>query len=93
MGDYTLLQLYTGYSLLSSLFQVTEKVGLIVYQLDIPKEWQIHLVFLIAYLEPCLPLDSNSFAQSHFYNLDSVYIERDIDLVQSFKLERLISKR
>ncbi len=74
-------------------FQVTGKVRLLAYRLDIPKKWQIHLVFLIAQLEPCPSPDLDPFARLHPYNPNSVYVERDTDLVKSFEVERLISKR
>ncbi len=59
VGDFALLQLHKGYSIPSASnrkldqqfvmpFQVTEKVGLLTYQLDIPKEWRIYPVFSIA---------------------------------------------
>lgn len=69
------------------LFQVTKKVEFLVYQLDIAKKWQIYLVFLIAQLEPCLPPNSDPFARLCLYNLDSVYVERDTDLIKSFKFK------
>lgn len=97
VGDYALLRLHKGYSIPSAPnrkldqqyvgpFQVTEKVGL-------PKEWRIHPVFSIAQLEPCPPPDSDPFARPRPYNPDSVYVEGDTDLVKSFEVERLISKR
>ncbi len=61
--------------------------------MDISKEWQIHPVFSIAQLEPCPSPDSDPFAWSPPYNPDSVYVEGDTDLVKSFEVERLISKR
>ncbi len=61
--------------------------------MNIPKEWQIHPVFSIAQLELCPPPDSDPFARPRLYNLDSVYVEGDTDLVKSFEIERLISKR
>ena len=61
--------------------------------MDIPKEWRIHPVFSIAQLEPCPPPDSDPFARPRPYNPDSVYVEGDTDLVKSFEVERLISKR
>lgn len=69
------------------LFQVTKKVEFLAYQLDIPKKWQIYLVFLIAQLEPCLPPDLDPFTWPCLYNLDSVYVERDTDLIKSFKFK------
>ena len=90
--DYILLQLHTGSSIPFALnrkldqqyvgpIQVIEKVKLLADQLDIPKEWQIHLVFSITQLEPCLPLYSDPFARPRLYNPDSIYIKRDTDLV------------
>lgn len=70
-----------------------EKVGLLAYRQDIPKEWRIHPVFSIAQLEPCPSPDSDPFARPRPYNPDSVYVEGDTDLVKSFEVERLIGKR
>lgn len=75
------------------LFQVIEKVGLLAYQLDIPKQMQIYSFFSIAQLEPCLSPDSDLFVRSHSYNLNPVYLEGDTDLVKSSEVECLISKR
>ncbi len=74
-------------------FQVTKKVGLLAYQLDILKEWQIYLVFSIAHLEPCPLPDLDPFARLCPNNPNSVYIERDTNLVNSFEIERFIRKR
>lgn len=102
--DYALFQLYKGYSILSTpnykldpqyvgFFQITKKVGLLVYQLDILKKQQIYLVFSIAQLKPCPPHNLDLFAGLCLYNSDLVYIKEDTDLVKFFEKKRFISKK
>lgn len=50
-------------------------------------------MFSLAQLEPCPSPDSDPFARPRPYNPDSAYVEGDTDLVKSFAVARLISKR
>lgn len=68
-------------------------IELLAYWLNILKTWQIYLVFLTTQVKLCLTPDLDLFAQSYSYNLDLVYVDGDKNLVNSFQVELLISKR
>lgn len=64
LGEWAMLRLHKSYSIPSTLgvtkkltqqyvglFQIIEHVDRLAYKLEIPTDWKIHLVFLIAQLE------------------------------------------
>lgn len=65
IGDWVMLKLYKGYSIPSSVgvtkkltqqyvgpFQIVKRIGQLAYRLEVPSDWKIYLVFLVAQLEP-----------------------------------------
>ena len=72
VGNWALLRLHRGYSIPSAPsskldqqfirpFKVLEKVGRLAYRLDILPHWKIHIIFIIAMLEPSLAPGSDPY--------------------------------
>lgn len=106
-GDFALLHLYQGYKIPSSPilrpklsqqfadpFKIMSKVGNLAYRSEIPMYWQIYPVFTIAQLEPCLDLASDIFMRvKKPKQPDSIFVERDINIIKNYKVERIILHR
>lgn len=67
-------------------FRMFERVGKLVYRLDIPVDWRIHNVFMIAQLEPAPNPASDPFNRPRFNHPDSVYVEGDTEEYKSFEI-------
>jgi hypothetical protein len=95
-----LLKLYTGYAAQSTLgkklgnqytgpFKVLDKVGLLAYWLDFPKDWRLHPVVSIAHLE--------KYHDKDLFNRKPeepgpVHIEGDTDKYKLYEVEKVIAK-
>src|SRR5438045_2902499 len=88
-GDYALLCLHKGYDLPLELnsklsqqyagpFKVLEKVGRLVYHLQLPDHWQIHDIFMIAQLEPAPPPGSDPYNHTAYDEPGLVETNTDI---------------
>lgn len=74
-------------------FKILAKIERLIYKLDISDHWKIHFVFSIAQLELTLSSSSNFYNHSRFVHFEFVYIEKNIDILKSYQLERLLNKR
>lgn len=106
VGEYTLLRLYKGYSILNTLgvtkkltqqyvgpFRVTKRVSRLAYCLAVPGDWKIHPVFTVAQLEPVPDPALDPFKRPRLDYLPSVFIKGDTDNSKSYEIERLLNKR
>lgn len=106
VDKYALLHLHKSYLIPSTLgiakkltqqyigpFKVFEKVGHLIYLLDILSNWQIHPVFSIAQLESLpIPTD-NLFVRNYPRHSPLLFVEGDINILQLFKIERLLNRQ
>lgn len=76
-----------------SLFLIKERVGRLVYKFDIPPDWRIYLVFLIAQLESAPTPSKNPFQRPQSTQPPSVYVDGNIDTYKLFEVEQLLNKR
>lgn len=74
-------------------FYILEKVGCLAYKLDISTNWKIYLIFLVVQLEPAIYLAQDPFAKLFPSYLPLVFVDRDTDVLNSFKIERLLNKK
>lgn len=74
-------------------FRIVEKVGCLVYRLDIPPNWQIHPVFFIVQLEPAAPPAEDLFGGLFSFNPLFIFVESNTNKAKSFEIERLLNKR
>ena len=101
-----MLRLHKGYSIPFStgvtkkltqqyigLFWIKERVGHFAYRLEIPDDWQIHLVFSVVQLEPTPKPFSNPFRCPHPHHPSNVFVDGDTDSFKSFEIDRLLKKR
>lgn len=101
-----MLKLHKGYSIPSSAgvtkkptqqyvgpFRVLEKVGRLAYKLDVPRDWRVHPVFLVAQLELALPPADEPFHRPRPHMPPSVFVDSDTDVAKSFKIDRLLNKQ
>lgn len=79
-----LLQQYT------SLFQVVEQISQLAYQSKLPQNWQVHQVFTIAQLEPCLLPHSDFFNWKQPHRSEPVFVEEDTERVKSFVVKKIV---
>ena len=106
LGDWTMLKLHKGYSIPSSTgvtkkltqqyvspFQILEKVGRLGYKLDVPPDWRVHPVFLVAQLEPAPSPTEDPFHGPRPHMPPAVFVDGDTDVSRSFEVDRLLNKR
>lgn len=104
-GDSVFLRLHKGYNIPANVsitrklgqqyagpFKVLRKIGNLVYELEIPRHWRVHSVFLIAMLEPT-PSGLDPYERPVPDYPDSVYIEGDTETHKSWMVDRIISKQ
>ena len=75
-------------------FTVLKQIEHLVYHLDLPFSWKIHLVISVVYLKPAPKEDDSFNRQSH--ESDSVIIDDNYDSndsVSSYKIEQLLDKK
>ena len=101
-----MLRLHKGYSISFSAgvtkkltqqyvgpFCILEKVGRLVYKLDVPQDWRVYLVFLVAHLEPAPALTDNLFYRPRPHKPPAVFVDGDTNTAKSFKVDCLVKKR
>lgn len=106
VGDWAMLRLHKGYSIPSSVrvtkkltqqyvgpFQIKEKVGRLAYRLEVPSDWSIHPVFLVAQLEPAPRPSQDPFQRSRPHQPPLVFVDGDTDNLKSFEIDRLLNKQ
>ena len=106
VGEWALVRLYKGYEIPLILgimkkltdqyvgpFKVLEKIGKLVYCLDVLDHWRIYLVFTVAQLEPAPDPDMDPYDRPWPDQPDSVFVEGDTDTMKSYDVERLLNKR
>ena len=76
-----------------ALFRVTKKIDRLAYRLNIFKKWIIHSIFSIAQLKSCFDSTKDFFRRHRFTQSNSVFVEKNIDLIKFFELKRIINKR
>ena len=74
-------------------FKILDRVGRLVYRLDIPKHWRIYNVFTVAQLEPVPAAAADPFGRERPAHPPSVFVEGDTDKWKSYYVERLLNKR
>lgn len=101
-----MLKLYKGYSIPSSNdvikkltqqyvgpFRILEKVGWLVYKLDVSLDWRIHPVFLVAQLKLASSPTDDLFNRPRSHILPTIFVDGDINVSKSFKVECLLNKQ
>ena len=101
-----MLKLHKGYSIPSSAgvtkkltqqyispFRVPQKVGRLVYKLDVPLDWRVYPVFSVAQLEPAPSPADDPFNRPRLHMAPAVFVDGDTDASKFFKVERLLNKR
>lgn len=104
--NYAFFRLHKGYFILATLevtkkitqqcvgfFKVIERIKRLAYQLDIPQDWRIHIVFIITQLEPAPNFAANLFDRPQATNFDNVYVKSDTEDYKLFKIEHFFNKR
>lgn len=94
VGDWAMVKLHKGYSIPFSAgvtkkltqqfvgpFQIEEKVERLAYRLAIPGDWRIHLVFLVAQLEPPPEPSNDPFRRPHPYHPPAVFVDGETDIL------------
>ena len=99
------LRLHQGYKLLGITNQKTgqqfvrpltilEHVGKLAYRLEILSIWKIHLVILIAHLEPATNLASNSYWRPRLDHSGLVKPEEKVESTgDHYVIDKLLGKR
>ena len=72
-------------------FYIVEKVGCLVYKLDISPNWRIYLVFSMAQLELVSPPIEDSFVRLFLSNPLFIFIEGNINNLKSFEIKRVFN--
>ena len=92
LGDKVLLYLYKGYDIPAIAvtgrkygqqyvgpFKVRDRVGRLVYRLEILEYWRIYNIFTVAQLEPVPAAIADPFGRERPAHPPSVFVEGDID--------------
>ena len=74
-------------------FKILENVDNLIYRLKLSKHWRIYFVFSVIQLKSTSSFSKNFFHKSRSNHSNSIYVENDIKLIKSWKVERLINKR
>ena len=102
-GDFVLLRLHKGYNIPANeltgrkygqqfvgLFKVLERIGKLAYRLAVPDHWQIHSVFTVAQLEPCLDPNTDPYKRARPDYPPAVNVDHE---GEEWEIERLLNKR
>ena len=105
VDQWALLRFHKNYDILSTVilslklsqqyadsFRISEKIGNLVYRLEISENWRIHSVFSIAHLEPAEASTNDSFHRTSVQS-KPVFVEENNDLVKSFEIEKILINR
>ena len=106
VDDWTQIRLHKNYDISSivmlsnkfnqqymTFFRITKKIDKLTYRLNILKEWIIHSIFSIVQLKSCFDSINDFFRRHRFTQSNFVFVEKNIDLIKSFELKRIINKR
>ena len=106
IGDHAMLRLHKGYSIPSSTsvtkkltqqyvgpFCVFEKVGRLAYKLNIPFDWRVHPVFLVAQLKPASSPTNDLFHCLRPHMAPAIFVNGDINATKSFEVDCLLNKQ
>ena len=74
-------------------FRILKKIDRLVYRLKLSIHWRIHFVFFVTQLKSCFDFVANFFNRSRSNHFDFVFVEKNIERVKSYEIERLINKR
>ena len=69
-----------------------QKMGKLIYELELPVAWKIYSVVSIAQLEP-LFFGENLYDRPKFNHFPAVEMKNDIPTYQSYEIEKLVDKR
>lgn len=106
IGKWALLQLHKRYSIPAIAevtknltqqyigpFRIMEKVGWPAYKLNVPPDWRIHPIFLVAQLEPVPPPAKDLFARLFLSNLLLIFVKGNANRLKSIKIKKFLNKR
>lgn len=106
VGEWAMLQLHKEYSIpitagvtkkliqqYISPFRIIEKVGQLAYRLDVPPDWQIHLVFSVAQLELALSPAEDLFGRPFSSSPSLIFVKGNTKKMKSFEIKKLLNKR
>ena len=74
-------------------FRILKRIDKLTYRFDLFNHWRIHLILFIAQLKSCFDSTTNFFNRSRSNYSNSVFVEKNIERVKSYEIERLINKR
>ena len=106
VNEFAFLKLHKSYSISLTLgitkkltqqyispYRVMERVGRLVYLLDILSDWQIHPVFFVAQLEPAADSAVDLFQRKYPDHPPPIFVDGDTDTMQLYEVERLLNRR
>ena len=74
------------------LFKILKKIDQLFYRFDLFTHWRIYFVLSMTQLKST-SFDENFYRKSRFIHSNFVFVEKNIELIKFFEIERLINKR
>ena len=74
-------------------FRILKRVDKLTYRLDLFNHWRIYSILFIAQLKSCFDSTTNFFNRSRSNYSNFVFVEKDIERVKFYEIEKLINKR
>ena len=74
-------------------FRILKKIDRLTYRLKLSTHWRIHFVLFMTQLKSCFDSIANFFSRSRLNHSNFVFVEKNIEKIKFYEIEKLLNKR